>query len=520
MSIAETSNESTKKLSIEERLLLQEQLILKLQERILQLESSRVVSNKTSDSTTPKSSSKDPIYSDAKKATDTTQILSKKTVEPKKTISNKESFSSKKPISSHDKRIAVKEKVFDTYKEASKEVSLEPTLSLEKEPVSSLEDHLATKEKTKILSESELVSDEFLGSWPMFGTDMRMKIGGYIKGDVIYDFDGTLDKHQFLMSTIPVEGTADYGNDGYTSITAKETRINLDVRRIKPGSPALRAFVEGDFWSDGNQFRLRHAYLNVGGFLIGQTWTTISFLESVPYMIDFAAGDALFGGRTTQVRYTHSMSDKWKVAIGLEELSFLGIGNPFGLPGEAKRELPLVALRSDYRWDDGVLFLGASINQLHWDGKESDQSDDALQYNFVVAGRQEIGSDNYISWNVSYGEGSGENILAFAGTNANAVLNADGKLETIPAFSVMVGGGHEWNSEWASNLSYAYGWLDTPDARDPLALKRAGIGHVNLIWHPVKQFSTGIEYMWGTKRAQNDALGSAERLQFMGRFDF
>jgi hypothetical protein len=224
LSIAETSNESTKKLSIEERLLRQEQLILQLQERILEMESSRVVSNKTSDESTPKSLSKEPKYSDTKKATKSTQILSKKAVEPKKSISNKKSFSSKKPISSYDKPIAVKEKVLDRYKEESKEVSLEPTLSLE--------DHLATKEKTKILSESELVSDEFLGSWPMFGTDMRMKIGGYVKGDVIYDFDGTLDKHQFLMSTIPVEGTADYGNDGYTAITAKETRLNLDVRKV------------------------------------------------------------------------------------------------------------------------------------------------------------------------------------------------------------------------------------------------------------------------------------------------
>ena len=72
----------------------------------------------------------------------------------------------------------------------------------------------------------------------------------------------------------------------------------------------------------------------------------------------------------------------------------------------------------------------------------------------------------------------------------------------------------------SSNLAYAYGWLDTPDSRNPLALKRGGIGHINLIWQPVKQFSTGIEYMWGAQRVKNDALGKAERIQLMGKFEF
>ncbi len=160
------------------------------------------------------------------------------------------------------------------------------------------------------------------------------------------------------------------------------------------------------------------------------------------------------------------------------------------------------------------------MSQLHWDGEGSGPSDDAIQYNFLVAGRQNIGTENYFTWNISYGEGSGENILAFVGSNANAILNSDGKLETIPALSAALGGGHQWNSKWSSNLAYAYGWLDTPDSRNPLALKRGGIGHINLIWQPVKQFSTGIEYMWGAQRVQNDALGKAERIQLMGKFEF
>ncbi|MDX2421178.1 MAG: DcaP family trimeric outer membrane transporter [Amphritea sp.] len=343
----------------------------------------------------------------------------------------------------------------------------------------------AVKESTKILNSDDLVSDDFPGSWPMFGTDTRIKVGGYIKSDFVVDLDGTLDPTQFLMSTIPVEGTPEYGNDGYTDFFSKESRFNFDIRRIKPGAPPLRAFVEGDFFTTSQQFRLRHAYMTVGDFLIGQTWTTLSFLEAMPYIIDFAAGDALFGGRTTQVRYTKSINNHWKYAVALEQLSFLGIENPYNLPGQATTQLPLLAMRTDYHWNTGVLFLGSSVAQLHWDGGATGPSDDALQFDIVVAGRQTIGKANYVTGEVAYGDGAGENIMAFAGSYANAVLEADGTLETIPAFSLLVGGGHKWNSKWSSNLSYAYGWLDTPDTRAPLALKRGGIGHLNLVWQPV-----------------------------------
>jgi len=376
------------------------------------------------------------------------------------------------------------------------------------------------REPHQLLTGAELIADDFPGSWPMFGTNMRMKIGGYVKADVVYDFDGTLDKTQFLMSTIPLEGTPAHADSGYFYMFARETRFNIDVRRVTPGAVPLRMFLEGDFWSTGNQFRLRHAYIVAGNFLVGQTWTTLSFLEALPFMIDFGAGDALFGGRTTQIRYQRNAGDRWKVAVAVENLDFPGIENPEGLAGKPTSQVPLFAVRADYRWKSGLLLVGSSVTQLHWDGGAEGPSARAVQADVVVAGRQYVGTDNYVTWNVSYGKGSGENIMAFAGSQANAVLNADGTLETMPAFAVVLGGMHKWNATLSSNLSYAYGWLDTPDSRDPLALKRGGIGHVNVIWRPVTQFSTGVEYMWGAQRATNDTKGRARRVQGMVKFDF
>jgi len=375
------------------------------------------------------------------------------------------------------------------------------------------------REHERPLTGSDLEDEEFEGSWPMFGKSTRMKLGGYVKADLLYDFDGTTDKTQFLMATIPVEGTPEAANSGYVSLFARETRFNIDVRRVEKGKPPLRLFVEGDFWTSANQFRLRHAYVVFGNFLAGQTWTNLSILESLVVMIDFGAGDALFGGRTTQFRYQGYLNKSWQLTASIESLDFMGIENPDDLLGKPSAALPLLALRADYRWKNGLLALGGSVAQLRWDGG-ADGTTDALQWDSVVAGRQYLGKNDFFTWNVSYGHGSGENIMAFIGSQANAVLTEDGRLETFPAFAFVLGYAHKWNTRLSTNASYAYGWLDAPPSRAPLALRKGGIAHVNLIWHPTKEFSTGIEYMYGAQRTTNDSLGEASRIQGMVRLDF
>ncbi|ULQ51161.1 DcaP family trimeric outer membrane transporter [Flavihumibacter fluvii] len=375
------------------------------------------------------------------------------------------------------------------------------------------------KEQMVLYTGDDLVQDSFKGSWPMFGSGLRMKIGGYVKTDLIYDVDGTRDPTQFLMSSIPVEGQQDYGGRGYMSFFARETRFNIDVRRTT-GKVPLKLFIEGDFWSSGDAFRLRHAYVVAGDFIVGQTWTTLSILESLPIMIDFAAGDALFGGRTAQVRYQKKITDQLRFAVAIENIPFLGIENSNNLPGKPIYQLPLIPVRLDYSWKTGLLVVGASVGMLGWNGGQGGPKPNALQTSLVVAGRQYLSKATFVTWNLSFGQAAGENIMAFAGSKANAVLTADGDLEGIPSFAAVLGAKHSWNDKLASNFSYAYGWLQVPASRDPFALQKGGIGHLNLVYSPLDYFSTGIEYMWGIQKVTNDALGRASRLQMMVKFMF
>jgi hypothetical protein len=92
------------------------------------------------------------------------------------------------------------------------------------------------------------------------GTDLSLGSGGYVKVDFIQDFSGIGDAYEFKTNSIPVEGSAAADQGGRTTIHARETRFNLDLRSNGTGRHHFRAFVEGDFFGDNHAFRMRHAY--------------------------------------------------------------------------------------------------------------------------------------------------------------------------------------------------------------------------------------------------------------------
>ena len=113
---------------------------------------------------------------------------------------------------------------------------------------------------------------------------------------------------RFLTWTIPVAGDPGAEKGPRTSFWANPSRLNFDVRTKGPGERTIRAFVEGDFAGASNGFRLRHAYVQVGRFLAGQTWSTFSDPDADHGDIDFEGVNAENVQRQAQFRYTRRVS--------------------------------------------------------------------------------------------------------------------------------------------------------------------------------------------------------------------
>lgn len=368
----------------------------------------------------------------------------------------------------------------------------------------------------------ELVREDFPGSWPLFGTDSRMKFGGYFKLDGMYDFDGTSDKDQFLISTIPVDNTPESKKDSYFNTTIRETRFNFDVRKFDDSEPSQQFFLEMDFYDRNNTApRLRHAYVVYGNLLMGQTWTTLSELRSLPFMIDFAYGDALFGGRTVQLRWEDELGKNKKWAVGIEKVVDSGIDNPFDLPGNPIIKLPILSAKLNLENSKRLLMFGGTVGQLNWDGEETGKDSSHMQWALLIAGRKYFGKNrDYFTWNLSYGNGAASNIMALVGSNANASLDENGNLKTNKAWCAALGYAHNFNDTISSNFALAWTELERSNLRSDGSIAGGGVLHVNLIKHISKNYSTGIEYMQGRRINNDGESGRAERIQTMVKYDF
>ena len=371
----------------------------------------------------------------------------------------------------------------------------------------------------------KLSDDNFPKSVPLFGSDWRFSFGGYVKLDVITDFDGTGDHYQFTTATIPVEGASNSPQPGgYTQVHARESRFNLELRNTSENAPFTKVFFEMDFFDESSySARLRHAYFQYGNLIAGQTWTTLTEMRSLPFLIDFAYGDALYGGRAAQVRWQKRVNDRFSWAVALEDYDNGAIENPGTLAGTARSWTPLLAARGTYDIGRALFTLGGSLAQLRWDGDNGVSDAQALQWAVVFATRFYLDSHrrHYFGLNSSFGEGSAANIISLAeGSVPGAVLGSDGSLDTLYAWNVAPALHFQLTQRLSSNLAYAWSHVESSSLRMPDEMEGGGAGHVNLVYDLTERLRFGAEYMIGTRQNVNGAEGHAQRMQFMAMYSF
>ena len=372
----------------------------------------------------------------------------------------------------------------------------------------------------------DLVDATFPNSWPLFGTKARMAIGGYIRLDYIQDFDGAYDRFQYEIQNVPVAGDGRDDQSGYMNMHARESRFNFDIRSISESGRPYRIFIEMDFYNlDRGPFnqapRLRHAYGVMGRLLIGRTWGTQSDLFAVPATIDFAAGDALTGTRRAQVRWEDKLGSKFMYAVGLEMLEFPGIDGRDTV-GLASQQLPLLAGRITKKTSSGGrLMIGASVYQLRWDGLGEMPNATAIGWGFSFSGREYFGTKkHYFRWMASYGQGWGSQIVATIGTQSSAIVTPDGSIETMPAWNLGGGVAFRLSNTLVANLNSSWYAIDPSQYKEGYDMKAGISGHVNLIWSPIKNINTGVEFMMAKRINVNDTQGTASRLQLMAKYLF
>ena len=347
------------------------------------------------------------------------------------------------------------------------------------------------------------------------GTDASFTIGGYAKVDVIHDFDAIGNAYDFQTSSIPVAGSTAADLDGRTTIHARETRFNLDVRAAK----RFRAFFEGDFYGDKNAFRLRHAYGEYGRLLGGQTWSTFQDISARPLTIDFEGPDAEVFVRQALVRWTQPLSKRLQWALAVEDPS-PNVAVPAGESGAAQSDLPDFVTNLRFTGGRGHAQLGAVLRQLEFKGQGGSPDASATGWgghlSFAV---RPFGKDE-VQGQVVYGEGIARYVESLSGQASDAAWAGAGELDALPVTAIVLGFTHHWSRTLRSGVSWSLADLDTAEAQAASAIKSTQDFRVNLIYTPYALFDVASEVLWGRRENKDGSSGEAWRGQLALIFRF
>jgi len=383
---------------------------------------------------------------------------------------------------------------------------------------------------------------EGVKGWMIPGTDTTMSIGGYIKLDMIWDFDQDLGPSAFVAGL----DTSNEESDVHFRAHARQTRINLATNTPTSGGN-VKTYIEVDFFgSSGNEIftnannpRMRHAYGEWNGWLAGQTWTNFMHFTAYPSTVDFDGPVGVSFVRQAQLRYTMPLGEGSSLAFSAEN------AETTGFEGSRDNFPDLIA---KYKWagSGGGIELAALGRSLTSDSATGD--DNAFGYGLLAAGRLNLTDSTTLMAGVIFGDGVGRYIYSSFSNGVSEVqegtvdandpsdptddtvlsrtgigeayIGANGDLETIEAYGANVAISQKWTSKFSSGLSYGRVEGDQPTDLFPNSFETLQSVHFSNFYQVVDPVTLGLEVSWQDKELANGESADNTRLQLAAQFSF
>jgi len=388
-------------------------------------------------------------------------------------------------------------------------------------------------EKVPELPPNVVSAGDFPGSIRIPNTDAAVKFGGRIRAAGVFTLSALGSDDRFLTNSIPVEpDDAAAGKGRRTTFTANTSRFNFEMR-TPTGAGQLRTFIEGDFFgSNANDsrinFRLRHAYAQFHGLIVGQTWSTFSDPAADHQDLDFEGINGENVIRQAQIRYTFNVRNDLNVAVALEtpEVSITG--------GQGVNVAPDVVGRVVWSFREiGHLQGAVVLREIRGEPDlPATGSDSATAWGASLSGVVPFHilnlTDRFI-FQLNVGEGNARYI-----NDLNSLGGQDAvfdpvtlELEPLKATGWYLVYEHQWK-QWEatrviklrSSLIWSFVSVDNLEFQPGDAYRKTSRYSINLVLSPTPRIDCGIEYIWGKRQNFDGLSASADQIQFVGIFRF
>ena len=347
----------------------------------------------------------------------------------------------------------------------------------------------------------------------------RFKPYGYIKLDAVYD-DSRTNYGNFILY-VPDESKNDNNNE--FNMTARQTRIGLDILAPESSDWEAKGRIEIDFYGDGTAKHenkaeplLRHAFLEVkkGQFslLAGQTFDLISPLvpDVLNYTVGWAGGN--LGYRRPQLRLTNiyplNESSKLSMALAIARTSGIGdfmgenVGENVGFPTVQGRLALTTKLLTK---KDTVFGISGHYGEEEYQGRIKSWSING-DFDIPLSDRVSVKGEVFVGYNLDDYFGG-----VFQGVNTTTQ-------KAIRAIGGWMQAGYQHSKKWRYNVGLG---IDDPRNDDltynPDPTKnmrdRNSFYYGNVMFNLIPPVNIGLEYSYWETGYLNQSSGTDNRIQ-------
>jgi len=377
---------------------------------------------------------------------------------------------------------------------------------------------------------------------PAVPKDHNLELYGFAQLDAIQDFkrvdpdwDGTL-----RPSRIPTEKGA-FGSNGQSLFSVRQSRLGAKASGMLAGRP-YEAKFEFDLYATGadagkTTFHLRHAYASWGPFLAGQTNTLWMDGDVFPNVLDYWGPPGQVNTRTPQIRWTFLKDEHWMAAVALEHPSDdIDPGNlrlidpdiAANIRGDEKLPDLTAAVRYSGGW--GHAQLAGILRRVGYDTIGTDDNEpkghktgwgidasSAIKLSLATLKLSAVYGRGIASYMNDGGTDLGPAVATQPGPGTIILLQ---RAEAVKLLGLTGYVDFQWSKQWASSVGYSLTKVDNTNFQEPEAFHKGEYASANLLYTPLDNVVTGVEFMWG-KRTDNDGdKGTDTRMQASFKWSF
>ena len=399
-----------------------------------------------------------------------------------------------------------------------------------------------------------------VGFYYIPGTDMCIKIGGWVRAEYGYGQNGNF-AWGWANNNVNNRSTnnSDFRARGYITADARNQTEYGTVRGYI--AVGLSENEHGGDVSPSNQFSANRAFIQWAGFTFGRAQSFFDFYSSpaTSYWGAFPGSDTGDGGWFV-MGYTAQFGNGFSATIAAEaprktQILFGGQGTSIGVNQYGGFQAPDVVanLRVDQAWGSAQI-MGAlhEVNALYYGPATSNVNaghpDDRLGW-VIGAGFKlnapMIGQGDYFQSQVAYSEGALRYIFqttqpnwgfqegnsagfglmsdgAYSGTLGGTGINAPTNVELTTAWNVNAAYEHFWNPRWRTSLYGGYAAVMYNDNANSILCGAGANGTIvnqcnsdwqtwwvgtRTQWNVTKDFYLGVDILYS--KLQSAAIGSS-----------